>query len=284
MALSDNKHWDIVISPQSRWFGLNIADLWRYRDLILLFVRRDFVTYYKQTFLGPLWYIIVPLFNTLVFTVIFGKIARIPTDGVPPFLFYLAGNVVWGYFAQCVNGISNTFVTNAQIFSKVFFPRLTVPISVVISGLFQFVIQFSIFLMVLGYFKYSGSNINPNRLVLTLPLILLQMAILGFGIGICVSSLTTKYRDLQYVIGFFVQLWLYMTPIVYPLSQIPSRFHLLYSLNPMVSTVEVFRAAFLGTYSIEFVYVILSVFVTLAIFFTGVLLFNRVEKTFVDTI
>nr|NQU93970.1 ABC transporter permease [Bacteroidota bacterium] len=280
----DNENWDLIIKPKTGWFNLHLGDVWGCRDLIGLFVKRDFVTFYKQTILGPLWYIIQPIFNTIVFTIIFGKIAKIPTDGIPPFLFYLSGNVVWGYFAQCLTGTSNTFVSNAGIFGKVYFPRITVPISVVITGIFQFIIQFTIFLGFFFYFLQKGVDVRPSLLILILPLILLQMAVLGLGVGMLISSLTTKYRDLAFAMGFGVQLWMFLTPIVYPLSQVPEKYRLLYVINPMASIVESFRAAFLGVSAVEPLHIAISIGMTIIIFLTGIVLFNRIEKTFMDTV
>ena len=284
MKKMDNNNWDLIIVPKTGWFDLHLGDLWRYRDLVFLFVKRDFVTFYKQTILGPLWYIIQPVFNTIVFTVIFGKLAKIPTDGIPPFLFYLSGTVVWGYFAQCLTSTSNTFVSNAQIFGKVYFPRMSVPTAIVITGIFQFIIQFAVFLGFYFYFKLNGADVRISVLIFMLPLLLLQMAVLGLGMGILISSLTTKYRDLTFAMGFCVQLWMYLTPIVYPLSQVPERFRLVYVLNPMVSIVELFRAAFLGIGTVEPVHIGISIAVTLIVFIAGVIMFSKVEKTFMDTV
>ena len=280
----NQEKWDIRIKPRVGWFEINFKEIFRYKDLILLFVKRDFVTFYKQTILGPLWYIIQPLINTLVFTVIFGNLAKISTDGIPPFIFYLSGTVVWGYFASCITLTSNTFTKNEQIFGKVFFPRITVPIAHVIISLLQFMIQFFIFICFLIYFKINGSAIFPNLYILLLPLVLLQMAILGLGFGILISSLTTKYRDLTFVMSFFVQIWMFATPIVYPFSIIPEKYKLYAALNPMTSIVEIFRGAFLGVNSIELIHIIISLVVTLIIFFIGFLLFNKIEKSFMDTI
>ena len=284
MKKMENNNWDLIIVPKTGWFDLHLGDLWRYRDLVFLFVKRDFVTFYKQTILGPLWYIIQPVFNTIVFTVIFGKLAKIPTDGIPPFLFYLSGTVVWGYFAQCLTSTSNTFVSNAQIFGKVYFPRMSVPTAIVITGIFQFIIQFAVFLGFYFYFKLNGADVRISVLIFMLPLLLLQMAVLGLGMGILISSLTTKYRDLTFAMGFCVQLWMYLTPIVYPLSQVPERFRLVYVLNPMVSIVELFRAAFLGIGTVEPVHIGISIAVTLIVFIAGVIMFSKVEKTFMDTV
>ena len=216
--------WDVVIKPVHGWFNINFKEIIQYWGLILLFVRRDFVIFYKQTILGPLWYIIQPLFNTLVFTLIFGKVAKIPTDGIPPFIFYLSGTVIWGYFSLCLDQTGKTFVANAQIFGKVYFPRITVPISIAITAVFQFIIQFTIFLGFFIYFWQSGTDIKPNIYVFTLPLIVIHMAILSVGMGLIISAATAKYRDLNFAMSFLVQLWMYLTPVVYPLSEVPDRY------------------------------------------------------------
>ncbi|WP_153305851.1 ABC transporter permease [Desulfogranum mediterraneum] len=280
----DDSDWDMVIKPQAGWIGLDLGELWRYRDLVGLFVKRDFVALYKQTVLGPLWYIIQPLFTTLVFTVIFGKVAKIPTDSIPPFLFYLAGNVMWGYFSTTLTATSNTFNQNAAIFGKVYFPRLTVPLAVIIVNFLQFGIQFCLFLGFYFYFMVNGAPVFVTSWIWTLPLLLIQMAMLSFGFGILISSLTTKYKDLRFAMAFIIQLWMYATPIVYPLSQIPDWLRSYYVLNPMVSLVEGFRLAFLGRSALCFSDVISSVTVTILVVFIGVALFNRIEKTFMDTV
>ena len=278
------REWTTIIRPVSGWLNFNLAALWRYRDLIALFVRRDFVAIYKQTILGPLWYLIQPLFSTIVFTVIFGKIAHIPTDGIPPMLFYMAGIVSWNYFSSCLTTTSNTFVANAGIFGKVYFPRLTVPVSVVIINLMTFAIQFLLFLCFLLYFYLRGAAINPSMWIFLTPLLLLQMGILGLGMGVLVSSLTTKYRDLAFVVGFGTQLWMYATPIVYPMSQVPEKWIWLLALNPMAVLVETFRFAFLGTGALRLDLLAISLGMTLLIFLVGIVLFSRIEKTFMDTV
>ena len=282
--MNEKKKWNIYIKPNIGWFEINIKELFHYRDLIWLFVKRDFVTFYKQTILGPIWYIIQPLINTIVFTIIFGNLAKISTDGIPPFIFYLTGTVAWSYFASCITLTSNTFNKNADIFGKVYFPRIAIPIANVIISLLQFFIQFTVFLLFLVYFKSQGSLIYPNIYILALPLIILQMAVLGLGFGILISSLTTKYKDLTFVMSFFVQLWMFATPIVYPLSIVPEKYKFYVALNPMTSIVETFRGAFLGVSSIELTHILISVLFTISIFFLGLLLFNRVEKSFMDTI
>jgi lipopolysaccharide transport system permease protein len=281
---SDNEKWDLVIGPKRGWLDLNLKDIWLYRDLVLHFVKRDFVTFYKQTILGPLWYIIQPLLTTIVFSVVFGKIARIPTNGVPGFLFYLSGTVAWGYFSDCLRETSDTFIKNSKIFGKVYFPRLTVPLSVVIISLVKFGIQFVLFLGFFVYFILSGKPVTPNLFILLLPVLLLQMAILGLGTGILISSMTTKYRDIHFLVGFGIQLWMYASPVVYSVSVVLERFRFFYMLNPVASIVETFRHAFLGTGMVNGVDILISWAITMLVLFSGIILFNRVDKTFMDTI
>ena len=284
-AADANKNWDLVITAKRGWFDLHLQDLWRYRDLIWLFVRRDFVANYVQTILGPLWFIAQPLFSAIIYTVIFTKVARIPTDGLPPFLFYMAGSVVWGYFSNCFQNTSNTLTANVGIFGKVYFPRLSVPLATVISSLGKFGLNFILFSGFLLYFTLlAETSVQPNWYICLLPVLILQMALLGLGCGILVSALSSKYRDLTYMMGFTIQLWMYATPIVYPASLVPSHFRAYYMLNPMVSIVEIFRLAFLGASSVTMNDVLLSWFVTLAILFIGVIVFNRIERNFIDTV
>jgi len=280
---SDNG-WDLIIRPQRAWWDLRLGELWRYRDLIWLFVWRDFVAYYKQTILGPLWYLIQPILTTIVFTVIFGNVAQLSTDGLPPFLFYLAGNTVWGYFASCVQNTANTFTGNAAIFGKVYFPRLTIPISVVLSNMISFAIRLVVFLVFLGYFLVAGAEIQPNWWILSLPLLIFLMAGLGLGIGIIVSSLTTKYRDLQQLVGFGVQLVMYATPVIYPISSIQSNWKWLLLANPMTPVIELFRYSFLGVSSLDPLYILYTFAFMVVIMLIGVLIFNHVESTFMDTV
>ncbi|WP_163339206.1 ABC transporter permease [Desulfopila sp. IMCC35008] len=281
---AESQEWDLLIKPKSGWFDINLNELWRYRDLVGLFVKRDFVTLYKQTILGPLWYIIQPLFTTIVFTIIFGRVAKISTDSLPPFLFYMAGNVVWGYFSTTLNTTAGTFNTNAAIFGKVYFPRLTVPLATVVVNFLQFFIQLMLFLAFYFYFMLKGVPVVPTYGILSLPILLLQMAILSFGLGILLSSLTTKYKDLKFAMVFLTQLWMYGTPIVYPLSEIPEWLLPYYVLNPMVAIVESFRMAFFGVSSIQPLHIAISWTVTLLLLVMGVLLFSRIEKTFMDTV
>lgn len=280
----DDKDWSLIIRPQRGWFDLRLGELWRARELIMLFVWRDFVSVYKQTILGPLWYVIQPVLTTLMFTVIFGNIARLSTDGLPPFLFYLSGNTVWTYFSTCLTSTSNTFTSNSNIFGKVYFPRLSVPISIVFSNLISFTIRFSVFIFFLIYFSLDGADIHITPWALLLPVLLFIMGGLGLGFGIIVSSLTTKYRDFQHLVGFGAQLLMYATPIIYPLSTVDGGWRTLLLANPMTAVVEVFRLSFLGTSSIEPIYLLYSIGFMLAVLLIGMLMFNRVEATFMDTV
>jgi len=282
--VASQNEWDLIIRPQHAWWNLHLDELWRYRDLIRLFVWRDFVAAYKQTILGPLWYVIPPIVSSVVFTVIFGNIAHLPTDGLPAFLFYMAGNTVWGYFSGCLVSTSNTFTANAGIFGKVYFPRLSIPVSVVISNLISFAIRFVLLLLFVAYFMLAGADIHPNWWILSLPLLLLIMALMGLGFGIIISSLTTKYRDLQQLVGFGVQLLMYATPVIYPLSTIQGGWRWLILANPMTPIVEVFRLAFLGVSAIEPAYLLYSAAFTVVVFLAGALIFNHVETTFMDTV
>lgn len=284
MDVSENKEWTEVIRPKRSLFDINLAELWRYRDLIMIFVRRDFVSVYKQTILGPLWYLIQPLLTTVVFTIIFSKVAHIPTNGVPATLFYLTGITAWNYFASCLNKTSATFINNAAVFGKVYFPRLTVPVSIVISSLITFGIQFLFLMCFWVYFYSTGAAININEYLLLLPLLILVMAFMGLAFGIIVSSLTTKYKDLQFLVTFGVQLLMYATPIIYPLSSIPDKYKMLVMLNPMTSVIETFKYGLLGNGSFSWNMLGYSCAFTAVILVIGVLLFNKIEQRFIDTV
>jgi lipopolysaccharide transport system permease protein len=278
------ERWDLVITPGKRWFDLDVAGVWRYRDLVMLLFKRDFVSLYKQTILGPLWYLIQPVLTTIAFTLIFNRIAKISTDEISPFLFYMAGIVIWNFFANCMTKTSDTFVANAGIFSKVYFPRLVVPVSVVLSNLLTFGIQFILLLACMAYFWTTGAfrAFGPSLLVV-IPL-LAYTALLGLGVGIIISSLTTRYRDLTFLVGFATQLWMYATPIVYPLSQIPERWRPLFLLNPMTAPAETFRAVVLGAGTVTAELWLTSVAITVFTVLIGLVLFSRAEKTSMDTI
>lgn len=277
--------WTTIIKPKSGWFDINLKEVWGYRDLITLFVKRNFISQYKQTILGPLWALIQPLLTTVVFTVVFGVIAGLPTDGVPNFIFYMCGNIAWGYFSGCLTSTSQTFVGHARIMGKVYFPRLVIPISTILTHLISYGIQIVFFLCVWGvYLLKPNSVIKPNLWILLVPFLIAQMALLALGTGIIISALTTKYRDLAMLVGFGVQLWMYATPVAYSSKLVPERYMSLYMLNPMSSIIEAIRYAFLGTGGISGGYLLISLGVTLVILFIGVILFSRVEKTFMDTV
>lgn len=279
----EKQKFSTVIVPKKGWFDINLKEVWAYRDLITLFVRRNFVSQYKQTILGPLWALIQPLLTTVVFTVVFGSLAGLAAEGVPTFLFYLSGTVAWQYFSTCLTSTAGTFTGNAAILGKVYFPRIVMPISTVLTNLISFAIQFAMFLVFLAFYCING-QVQPNFLCLMLPLLILHMALLGLGTGIIISSLTTKYRDLTMLVGFGVQLWMYATPVAYDINIIPEQFMWLYMLNPMTPIINTFRKAFLGIGTFELNYYLLSWAVTLVILFFGVVLFSRVEKTFMDTV
>lgn len=278
------QQWKKVIEPKSKLLDLKLKEVLKYKDLIFMFVKRNFKSQYKQTILGPLWFIINPLITSVLFTVVFGGIAKISTDGVPQFLFYMAGNTAWQYFATCLTSTSSTFTANAGVFGKVYFPRLVMPISTVIFSALSFLIQFCMFIGFMIYFKATGENVNPNACMLLLPVMVLHMAALGLGFGIIISSLTTKYRDLSILVGFGVQLWMYITPIVYPVSTLSDKFKSLIMLNPMAPVVNNFKYAFLGCGQMEWGYWGLSAIVTVIVLFIGIIIFNKVEKTFMDTV
>lgn len=285
------ENWTTVIKPKNKLLELNFKEIWQYRDLLSLFVKRDIITQYKQTILGPLWFVIQPAMTVTMYMVVFGGIAGIPTDGVPQPLFYLAGICMWQYFADCLNKTSNTFVANAGIFGKVYFPRLISPLSTTISNLVRFTIQFLLFVCVYIYFVLSGTDIQPNLYALLFPLLVMMLAGTALGFGIIISSMTTKYRDLQVLFTFVVQLWMYGTPIVYPLTQVKGTMVLGYDistlicLNPITPIIETFKYGFLGagefigwgwlTYSFTFMVVLLLL---------GIVIFNRVQKSFMDTV
>ena len=278
-------NWTMTIEPQRSLLDLRLGELWHYRDLMLLFVRRDFVSVYKQTILGPLWYLIQPLLTTITFTFIFGRIASLPTDGLPQFLFYMSGTVVWSYFASCLTKTSETFVQNANLFGKVYFPRLAVPVSILISNLITFLIQFAMFLVFVLYFVWRGTSIQFNWFWIALsPVLILMMAGLGLGFGIIISSFTTKYRDLRFLVTFGVSLLMYATPVIYPVSSIPERFQWLILANPMTPIVEAFRYAFLGAGTVDIKHLLYSFAFMLIVVFLGSVIFNRVEQTFMDTV
>ena len=272
------------IKPQNKWYDIDFKAIWQYRDLLMLFVRRDFVAVYKQTVLGPIWFFIQPILTTITFTFIFGNFAKISTDGIPPLLFYLSGLTFWNYFASCLTATSNTFVSNAGMFGKVYFPRLITPLSVVISNLIKFGIQFILFLVVFFYYWWTGA-IQPNWTVALLPIFVIMMAGLGLGFGILISSLTTKYRDFTFLVGFGVQLLMYASPIIYPFSILSEDLRFwLNVLNPMSSIIEAIKYGFLGEGVFSIGNLAISFSYMLVLLFVGIVTFHKVEKSFMDTV
>ena len=292
MRQNQEEQWTTVIKPRNKLFEVDLKELWRYRDLISLFIKRNIITQYKQTILGPLWFVVQPALTVIMYMIVFGGIAGIPTDGVPRPLFYLAGTCMWNYFSECLTKTTNTFVTNSNIFGKVYFPRLSMPIADVLSNLLRFVIQFGFFMIIYAIYAIIGdSGAHFNWYALLFPVLVFMLAGLALGFGILISSMTTKYRDLQVLFSFIVQLWMYATPIVYPLSQTKSMYwsgipvHKLMCLNPVTPVIETFKYGFLGCgdfvgwrwliYSFLFMTVLLGL---------GVVVFNKVQKSFMDTV
>ena len=278
-----------LIRPKSGWFDLPVKELFRYKDLILLFVKRDFVSLYKQTVLGPAWAVIQPFLTTIVFSLVFGSIAGLAPEGVPSFLFYLSGTVVWTYFANCLTRTSDTFIANAAILGKVYFPRLVMPVSTVLSKLIDFSIQYGFFLVFLVIYGLTGAAIRPNWLILLTPLLLLQLAMLSLGCGVIISAATTKYRDLRMLVSFGVQLWMYASPVAYDMFSMSAfapggKYYSLYMLNPVTPIVTTMRYAFFGTGYFDWGWYGLSLAVTVVVFFAGIVMFNRIERTFMDTV
>lgn len=280
----EDEEWTLDIQPQTSLLDLQLGEVWRYRDLLQMFVRRDFVATFKQTLLGPVWFFIQPIFTTIIFTFVFSNIAGISTDGIPPVLFYLAGIIGWNYFSSCLVATSNTFTANANIFGKVYFPRLIIPLSVVVSNLMKFGVQFVLFLLLLGYYYLQDTPVQPNVYVLLVPVLVLIMAIMGLGSGMIVSSMTTKYRDLQFLLAFAVQLAMYASPVIYPLSTLPEKYKYIILANPVSSIIETFRYAFLGQGTFSWVYLGYSTAFTAVVFLVGLIVFNRVQRSFMDTV
>ncbi|MCX8081225.1 MAG: ABC transporter permease [Bacteroidia bacterium] len=279
------ENWSLIIGSRSKWYQMDLKSIWKYRDLIMLMVRRDFVSVYKQTILGPLWFFIQPVFSTLIFTVIFGNIAKISTDGIPSILFYLGGLTLWNYFSDCLNKTSNTFVQNAGIFGKVYFPRLVVPLSVLISNLYKLGVQFLLFLSVWFYFILIKRNVSPNWSYFYLfPILIILMAGLGLGFGLVISSLTTKYRDLTFLLGFGVQLMMYASPIVYPVSMVPEQYRIYILANPVSPVIETFKFIFLGNGYFSWTALGYSFCFMAILLVSGMLVFHKVEKSFMDTV
>lgn len=282
--MSLSKQYQFVIRPKTSLWDVNLKEIWQYRDLLMLLVKRDFISVYKQTILGPIWFFIQPLFTTLTFTIIFGMMAKLPTDGIPGVLFYLTGITFWNYFSSCLTSTSNTFVTNASVFGKVYFPRLIVPLSVVISNLMKLAIQFVLLILVWLYYFIFTDTIHPQPSLLFIPFVLLMFALMGLGFGLIFSAMTTKYRDLSFLIAFGVQLLMYGSAVIYPVSFVSPEKQWILFMNPIVPLMEAIKFSFLGSGILNWWYIAYSAIFTIIVLVIGVLVFNKVEKGFIDTV
>ena len=283
----ENEDWDIKITAQNNIFDLKLRDVWHYRDLLLLLVRRDFVSFYKQTILGPIWFFIQPVITVLFYTLVFGNLAGIPVDGLPKPLFYLAGIIIWNYFSECLTKTSTVFRDNAALLGKVYFPRLIMPLSIVLSNLIRFGVQFLLFMILYVVYLFKGTVIVPNAFLLLLPLLIIMIAALGLGLGMIISAVTTKYRDLAFIVSFGVPLLMYTTTVIFPLSVAEAKYPAyswLVKFNPITAIIETFRYGFLGRGSFSWELMGYSLVSTIIILLLGTIIFNRVEKTFVDTV
>lgn len=279
------KKWDLTITPRDRLLAIDWKELWRYRDMFVLFVERNFRTAYKQTILGPLWFIITPVLSVIVYATVFGGIANIPTDGIPPILFYLLGISVWGYFSSCVSATSNSFVTNADIFGKVYFPRIIMPLVAVTTNLLTFAIQLAIFAAFYVYYAATGTSLVIHWQVVLFPLLILLLALMSVGFGMIFSSMTTKYRDLQIMLAKIISLWVYITPVIYPLSLVTNeKLHMAMSLNPVTPVMEAIKYSLLGQGQFSWLWLGYSAAFTLVLLIFGLMLFNKVQKSFMDTV
>lgn len=285
---TSNTEWLYTISPKKKFIDFNFREIWRYRDLIVLFVKRDIITVYKQTILGPLWFLIQPLFTSIIFTLIFNNLGQIETGSVPPFLFNLAGITAWNYFKECLTGTSGTFVKNQNIFGKVYFPRVVMPMSVTISNLLKFGIQIGIFIVFYLYYYFNGSNMHINAYILLFPVYVVLMALLGLGFGMIISSMTTKYRDLTVLVGFGVQLLMYISAVPYPVSEarlkFPSWVVPIVEYNPLTQIIEGFRYMLLNTGTFSWLGFTYTTFISIFVFLIGLIIFNKTEKNFIDTV
>lgn len=285
--INPSHDWDLIIKGKTSLFDVRFKDLWHYRDLLLLFVKRDFVSFYKQTVLGPLWFFIQPIFTTIVFSFVFGKLAGIGTEGIPQYLFFLSGITAWNYFSDCLTKTSTVFRDNVNIFGKVYFPRLIMPLSIIVSNLVRFAVQLLLLLFMMGYFYLNpvkGTSFSFSNGIFLFPVIVLLMALLGLGIGLIITAITTKYKDLTFLVTFGVQLMMYGTTVIYPLSEVPTEYRKFIELNPMTGIIEAFRYAFLGKGEFTLWSIGYSTCVTLVLLTLGILIFNKTEKNFVDTI
>ena len=274
----------VIIESNSSSFSVNFKELIRYKDLIYLLVSRDFKVFYKQTLLGPFWYILQPLLNSSIFTIIFGRLASLPTDNIPPFIFYMCGTIMWSYFSSCTMSVSQVFLTNKDLFSKVYFPRLVAPISTILINLLQFAIQFFILLCFILYFYFLGVEFNFSYKFFLLPLLLIQLAIISIGFGCLFASMTYKYKDLSILLSFGIQLWMFITPVIYPLSMVNKKYVILYTLNPVSSVIENFRYILFGNVDFNLLLTLSIISFSIIILLFGLYMFNKVQKIFMDTI
>ncbi|HOB24279.1 MAG TPA: ABC transporter permease [Kaistella sp.] len=279
-----NEHPTYYINSKQSVFSLNLHEVWEYRDLLLMLMKRDFITFYKQTILGPLWFIVQPLLTTSIYVVLFGNIAKLSTDGMPQVLFYLSGITIWNYFSESLTKTSTVFTSNAGMFGKVYFPRLIMPLSIVASALMKFAVQFGIFIVVLLYYVTFTDTVHPNWWILLTPVLILLMAMFALGMGMIFSSMTTKYKDLTFLLAFGTQLFMYVTPVVYPISALPEKFKFLAYFNPLSSIFECFRYAYLGAGSFDLMSLMISAVVIMILLVVGTVIFNKVEKSFMDTV
>ncbi len=280
----EQQQWDLVIKPKTGLFEINFKDVWSYRDLLVLLVRRDFVAMYKQTILGPIWFVLQPILTTLTYILVFTGIAKIGTDDVPPLVFYMAGITMWNYYSECLTRTSTVFKDNSNIFGKVYFPRLIMPLSIVVSNLVKLGIQFGLFLVFWAYYLIAKGNVHPNLYMLLTPYLVILLGLLGLGCGMVISALTTKYRDLALLLTFAIQLLMYATPVIYPMSGVNPKYRWIVLANPMSSIVETFRYAFVGKGTFSWGLLAYSTVFTLVVLIGGTLIFNKVEKNFMDTV
>ncbi|MFC4817370.1 MULTISPECIES: ABC transporter permease [unclassified Flavobacterium] len=278
------EHWDQVIESRTSLFDLRLKEVWHYRDLLFLFVRRDFVTVYKQTILGPLWFFIQPILTTITFTVIFGNVAQLSTENAPKLVFYMAGITLWNYFSTCLTSVAGVFNANAGIFGKVYFPRLIMPLTIVISNLMKFGVQFAMFILFVLYYYWCKEEIQPNNWILITPIVICIMAIIAMGIGLILSSMTTKYKDLNQLISFGIQLFMYATPVIYPSSSIPSDYKWIINLNPLVGLFNYMRHAYLGIGEFTVSSLVYPSLFGIGILAIGIVIFNKTQRTFMDTV
>jgi lipopolysaccharide transport system permease protein len=276
--------WTEEIKSENSLLSLNLKEVWHYRDLLLMLVKRDFITFYKQTILGPVWFFVQPILTAAIYLVLFGQVAKLSTDGIPKIAFYLAGITIWNYFSEALTKTSTVFKDNAAVFGKVYFPRLIMPLSIVFSGLMKFAIQFGLFVLVVLYYTFKTNTVHPNVWMLATPFLILLMAAFALGLGMIFSSLTTKYKDLTFLLTFGIQLFMYATPVVYPMSAIPEKYRTFVAANPLTGIFECFRYAYLGGGSFEPSSLITSTAIIIFLLVMGVLIFNKVEKSFMDTV